>query len=53
VEAILADPEFYATRSGADVTRGQMRLAALNRDIEAAEEEWLEASGALENALPS
>jgi ATP-binding cassette subfamily F protein 3 len=51
VEAILADPEFYATRSGADVTKGQMRLAALNRDIEAAEEEWLEASGALENAL--
>jgi hypothetical protein len=26
---------------------------ALNRDIEAAEEAWLEASGALENALPS
>jgi ATP-binding cassette subfamily F protein 3 len=50
VEAILADPDFYATRSGADVTKGQMRLAALNRDIEAAEEEWLEASGALEAA---
>ena len=50
VEAILADPEFYATRSGADVTKGQMRLAALTRDIEAAEEEWLEASGALEAA---
>ena len=50
VEAILADPEFYAKRSGADVTKGQMRLAELNRDIEAAEEEWLEASGALEAA---
>jgi ATP-binding cassette, subfamily F, member 3 len=50
VEAILADPDFYATRSGADVTKGQMRLAELNRDIEAAEEEWLEASGALEAA---
>ena len=50
VEAILADPDFYATRSGADVTKGQMRLAALTRDIEAAEEEWLEASGALEAA---
>jgi ATP-binding cassette subfamily F protein 3 len=53
VEAILADPDFYAKRSGADVTKGQMRLAELNRDIETAEEEWLEASGALENALPS
>ena len=50
VEAILADPDFYAKRSGADVTKGQMRLAELNRDIEAAEEEWLEASGALEAA---
>jgi ATP-binding cassette, subfamily F, member 3 len=50
VEAILADPEFYAKRSGADVTKGQMRLAELNRDIEAAEEAWLEASGALEAA---
>jgi ATP-binding cassette subfamily F protein 3 len=50
IEAILADPDFYATRSGADVTKGQMRLAAVNRDIEAAEEEWLEASGALEAA---
>ncbi len=50
VEAILADPEFYARRSGADVTKGQMRLAELNREIEAAEEAWLEASGALEAA---
>jgi ATP-binding cassette subfamily F protein 3 len=50
VEAILAHPDFYATRSGADVTKGQMRLAALNRDIAAAEEEWLEATGALEAA---
>jgi ATP-binding cassette subfamily F protein 3 len=52
VEAILADPEFYIKRSGADVAKGQMRLAELNRDIEAAEEEWLEASGALENSVP-
>ncbi len=50
MEAILADPDFYATRSGADVTKGQMRLAEINRDIEAAEEAWLEASGALEAA---
>jgi ATP-binding cassette subfamily F protein 3 len=50
VEAILADPEFYAKRSGADVAKGQMRLAELNREIEAAEEAWLEASGALEAA---
>jgi ATP-binding cassette subfamily F protein 3 len=50
VEAILADPEFYATRSGADVAKGQMRLATLNREIEVAEEEWLEATGALEAA---
>ena len=50
VEAILADPDFYAKHSGADVAKGQQRLATLNRDIEAAEEEWLEASGALEAA---
>jgi len=50
VEAILADPEFYATKTGADVTKAQMRMAALNRDIDRAEEEWLEASGAMEAA---
>jgi ATP-binding cassette subfamily F protein 3 len=50
VEAILADPDFYATKTGADVTKAQMRMAALNRDIESAEEEWLEASGAMEAA---
>jgi ATP-binding cassette, subfamily F, member 3 len=50
VETILADPDFYATKTGADVTKAQMRIAALNRDIESAEEEWLEASGALEAA---
>ncbi|WP_284945782.1 ABC-F family ATP-binding cassette domain-containing protein [Acidisoma cladoniae] len=50
VEAILADPNFYATKTGADVTKAQMRMAALNRDIESAEEEWLEASGAMEAA---
>jgi ATP-binding cassette, subfamily F, member 3 len=50
VEAKLGDGEFYSRSTGAVVAEVQTRLAALNRDIEAAEEEWLEATGALEAA---
>jgi ATP-binding cassette, subfamily F, member 3 len=50
IEAILADPGFYEKHGGAEVVRGQQKLAAIAREIEAAEESWLEASGALEEA---
>jgi ATP-binding cassette subfamily F protein 3 len=50
IEAILADPTFYEKHGGAEVVRGQQKLAAIAREIEAAEEAWLEASGALEAA---
>ena len=50
VEAKLGDGEFYSKSTGAVVAEVQTRLAALNRDIEAAEETWLEATGALEAA---
>ena len=50
IEAILADPGFYEKHGGAEVVRGQQKLAAIARDIEAAEEAWLEAQGALEEA---
>lgn len=50
IEAILADPGFYEKHGGAEVARGQQKLAAIAREIEAAEEAWLEASGALEAA---
>ena len=50
IEAILADPGFYEKHGGAEVVRGQQKLAAIAREIEAAEEAWLEASGALEAA---
>ncbi|MCB8879222.1 ABC-F family ATP-binding cassette domain-containing protein [Acidisoma cellulosilytica] len=50
IEAILADPGFYEKHGGAEITRGQQKLAAIAREIEAAEEAWLEAQGALEEA---
>jgi ATP-binding cassette subfamily F protein 3 len=50
IEAILADPGFYEKHGGAEVVRGQQKLAAIAREIEAAEEIWLEAQGALEEA---
>ncbi|MCB8873786.1 ABC-F family ATP-binding cassette domain-containing protein [Acidisoma silvae] len=50
IEGILADPGFYEKHGGAEITRGQQKLAAIARDIEAAEEAWLEAQGALEEA---
>jgi ATP-binding cassette subfamily F protein 3 len=50
IEAIMADPGFYEKYGAAEITRGQQKLAAIAREIEAAEEAWLEASGALEAA---
>jgi ATP-binding cassette subfamily F protein 3 len=50
IEARLADPALYAPGRGADVVAAQQKLAALARDIEAAEMAWLEAEAALEDA---
>ncbi|GAB0118165.1 ABC-F family ATP-binding cassette domain-containing protein [Acidisoma sp. 7E03] len=50
IESILADPGFYEKYGAAEITRGQQKLAAIAREIEAAEEAWLEASSALEAA---
>jgi ATP-binding cassette subfamily F protein 3 len=48
IEAKLADPALYAPGKTAEVTAAQMRLAAIARETEAAEAEWLEAAEALE-----
>jgi ATP-binding cassette subfamily F protein 3 len=50
IEALLADPGLYAPGRGAEVVAAQQTLAALARDIEAAETIWLEAEAALEEA---
>ena len=50
IEGILADPGFYEKYGSAEITRGQQKLAAIAKEIEAAEETWLEAQGALEEA---
>jgi ATP-binding cassette subfamily F protein 3 len=50
IEAKLADPALYAPGKAAEVTAAQMRLAAIARETEAAEAEWLEAAEALEMA---
>ncbi len=50
LEAKLADPKLYATGRAADVTAATTELAALRRQIEMAEEAWLEAAAALEEA---
>ncbi|GAB0115682.1 ABC-F family ATP-binding cassette domain-containing protein [Acidisoma sp. C75] len=50
IEGILADPGFYEKYGAAEITRGQQKLAAIARELQAAEEAWLEASAALEEA---
>jgi ATP-binding cassette subfamily F protein 3 len=50
IEAKLADPGMYAAGRGADVTAANTRLAAIGREIDAAETVWLEVSAALEEA---
>ena len=50
IEAQLADPALYAPGRAAKVTEAQTRLAAIGRETEAAEMEWLEAAEALEAA---
>jgi ATP-binding cassette subfamily F protein 3 len=50
IEAKLADPALYVPGKAAVVTAAQTRLAAINRETEAAELEWLDAAEALEAA---
>ena len=50
LEAKLADPALYVPGRATEVTAAQTRRAAIARDIEAAEAEWLEAAEALEAA---
>ena len=50
IEARLADPAIYADGGAAQVTAAQTRLAAIGRETEAAELEWLEAAEALDAA---
>ena len=50
IEARLADPRFYGARSGTEVGRENAKLAAIIRAESVAEEDWLEASGTLEEA---
>ncbi len=50
IEAKLADPKLYTSGKPADITAAQTRLAAIGRETEAAEMEWLEAHEALEAA---
>jgi ATP-binding cassette subfamily F protein 3 len=50
IEAKLADPSMYAAGRAGDVTAANTRLAAIAREIEAAELLWLEAAEALEAA---
>jgi ATP-binding cassette subfamily F protein 3 len=50
IEAKLADPDLYAPGRVAEVTAAQTRLAAIDRETETAEAEWLEAETALEAA---
>jgi len=50
IEKKLTDPALYAPGRGDEITEAQFRLAALKRDIAAAEEAWLAAAEALEAA---
>ena len=50
IQARLADPALYAAAQQADVAAAQGRLAALVRETERAEADWLSAAEALENA---
>jgi ATP-binding cassette subfamily F protein 3 len=48
LETKLADPKMYAAGRAADVTAANLRLAAIAREVEAAETSWLAAAEALE-----
>ena len=50
IEAKLADPAMYAPGRAGDATAANTRLAAIGREINAAEEAWMEAEAALEEA---
>jgi ATP-binding cassette subfamily F protein 3 len=50
IEGKLADPAMYAVGRAADVTAANTRLAAILREVEAAELAWMEAAEALEAA---
>jgi len=50
IEGRLADPSMYAAGKAAAVTAANTRLAAIGREIEAAELAWLEAEEAMEQA---
>jgi ATP-binding cassette subfamily F protein 3 len=50
IEARLADPALYAASRVAEVTAANTRLAAIAREVEAAELAWLEAEEALERS---
>ncbi len=47
IEAKLGDPKVYATTAPPTITAANMRLAAIGREMEAAERDWLEAEEAL------
>jgi ATP-binding cassette subfamily F protein 3 len=48
IEARLADPALYAASRVSEVTAANTRLAAIAREVEAAESAWMEAEEALE-----
>jgi len=50
IEAKLADPKMYAAGKASEVTAMNTRMAAIGREIEAAELAWLEAEEAIEQA---
>ena len=50
IEAKLADPALYAPGRAAEVTVANTRLAAIAREIGAAEAEWLMAEEEMEAA---
>jgi ATP-binding cassette subfamily F protein 3 len=50
LQAKLADPALYVPGRAAEVTAAQTRLAAIARETDAAESDWLQAAEALEAA---
>jgi ATP-binding cassette subfamily F protein 3 len=50
IEAKLSDPGLYAAGRASEVTAANTRLAAIRREAAAAEEAWLQAEAALEDA---
>ncbi len=50
LETMLADPKLYAADNTVKITAAQTRLAAIARETEAAEADWLEVAEALEAA---